>query len=468
MKPFKTKTISIVGLISVGITAQLCTSSTEKTKTSGPNFIVLFADDMGYGDIGVYGHPTIKTPNLDMMAIDGQKFTNFYTAAALSTPSRAGLLTGRLPIRNGMSSGTRRVLNPNSEGGLPPGEITIAKALKENGYRTAAIGKWHLGHKSPFLPTDHGFDSYYGIPYSNDMDKIDTVDFFTIAETERYQACNVPLMREKVIIERPADQRTLTRRYTEEAIAKIRSFKDEPFFLYLAYTSPHIPLFRSEQFKDASKAGIYGDVIEEIDWSVGQILETLKKEGIAKNTLVIFTSDNGPASFRFKTHGGSAGMLSGGKAGTYEGGLRVPAIFWWPDKIKPGVVMEMTTTMDLFPTFCSLANVNLPNDRIYDGYDISPMLLGKGTNPRDVVFYYRGTQVFAIRKGNFKAHFITQPEYYSLEKTFHDPPLLFNLDVDPSEKYNVALEHPDIIAEINKILEEHLSTLVPVENQLEK
>jgi len=275
-------------------------------------------------------------------------------------------------------------------------------------------------------------------------------------------------MREKVIIERPADQRTLTRRYTEEAIAKIRSFKDEPFFLYLAYTSPHIPLFRSEQFKDASKAGIYGDVIEEIDWSVGQILETLKKEGIAKNTLVIFTSDNGPASFRFKTHGGSAGMLSGGKAGTYEGGLRVPAIFWWPDKIKPGVVMEMTTTMDLFPTFCSLANVNLPNDRIYDGYDISPMLLGKGTNPRDVVFYYRGTQVFAIRKGNFKAHFITQPEYYSLEKTFHDPPLLFNLDVDPSEKYNVALEHPDIIAEINKILEEHLSTLVPVENQLEK
>lgn len=228
-----------------------------------------------------------------------------------------------------------------------------------------------------------------------------------------------------------------------------------------------IPLFRSEEFKDISEAGIYGDVIEEIDWSVGQILECLKSEGLSENTLVVFTSDNGPW-LTFKTHGGSAGLLRGGKGSTFEGGMREPTIFSWPGKIKPGVVMEMATTMDLFPTFLSLANIKLPDNRIYDGFDISPVMFGNGPNPRNVVLFYRDTEIFAIRKGAYKAHFITQPGYGSSERIIHDPPLLYNLEVDPSEKFNIASEHPNIIAEINLILEEHLSTLVPVENQLEK
>jgi len=459
--------LAINGLLSLGIASQQSAISMDTDKRSAPNFIIIFADDMGYGDIGVFGHPTIKTPNLDMMAYQGQKWTNFYVAAPVSTPSRAALLTGRLPIRTGMSSEKRRVLFPDSNGGLPPSEITLAKLLKDNGYRTAAVGKWHLGHKSPFLPTDHGFESYFGIPYSNDMDKIEATDYFTLADLERFQAYNVPLMRDDRIVERPADQRTITRRYTEEIVAKIRSFKEEHFFLYLAHSFPHIPLFRSDEFKDRSKAGIYGDVIEEIDWSVGQILETLKEEGIAEKTLVIFTSDNGPW-LTYKTHGGSAGLLRGGKGGTFEGGMREPTIFWWPGKIKPGVVMEMGTTMDLLPTLCTLANVSIPNDRIYDGYDISPVMLGTGSNPRDIVFYYRDTGVFAIRKGAYKAHFITQPEYGSNTKTVHDPPMLYNLNVDPSEKHNIAEKHPEIIVEIKKILNEHLATLEPVENQLEK
>jgi len=230
---------------------------------------------------------------------------------------------------------------------------------------------------------------------------------------------------------------------------------------------PHVPLFRSKEFENISLRGIYGDVIEELDWSVGEILSALKENGLDENTFVIFTSDNGPW-LTFNEFGGSAGLLKGGKGGTNEGGMREPAIFWWPGKIKPGVVVDMATTMDILPTFCSLAGANLPNDRIYDGFDISSVIFGTGPDPRDVVFYYRDTQVFAIRKGAYKAHFITQPEYGSDIKTIQDSPLLYNLNVDPSEKYNIAENYSEVIAEIKKILQEHLSTLVPVENQLEK
>lgn len=466
MKPLNKSILAINGLLSLGIASQQTAISAEKNNNK-PNFIIIFCDDMGYGDLGVYGNPNIKTPNLDLMAFQGQKWTNFYVAAPVSTPSRAALLTGRLPVRTGMSSEKLRVLFPDSNGGLPPGEITLARLLKDHGYRTAAVGKWHLGHKSPYLPTDHGFESYFGIPYSNDMDKIEKTDYYTLAETERFQAYNVPLMRNDKIVERPADQRTITKRYTEEIIEKIKSYKKEPFFLYLAHSFPHIPLFRSPEFKDKSKAGIYGDVIEEIDWSVGQILETLKKEKLAEKTLVVFTSDNGPW-LTYGTHGGSAGLLRGGKGGTFEGGMREPAIFWWPEKIKPGVITEIATTMDLLPTFCKLGNIPVPNDRTYDGYDISPVIFRTGPNPREVVLYYRDTEVFAIRKGAFKAHFITQPEYGSSQRTIHDPPLLYDLNTDPSEKHDIAAKHPEIIAEIKKVLEDHISTLVPVENQLEK
>ena len=467
------------------LTALFAGRAEEINKAGKPNFIVIFADDLGYGDLGVFGHPTIKTPALDQMAFEGQKWTNFYVAAPVCTPSRAGLMTGRLPIRSGMCSDKRRVLFPDSNGGLPQSEITIAKALKGNGYHTAAIGKWHLGHLAPFLPTRHGFDSYFGIPYSNDMDKIKGksyfADQFTFAEDEYYQAFNVPLMRDEEIVERPADQRTLTKRYTEEAIQRIQEFGDEPFFIYLAQSFPHIPLFRSEEFKDRSLAGIYGDVIEEIDWCVGQIIETLKAEGLAENTLIVFTSDNGPWH-TFKTHGGSSGLLRGAKGGTFEGGMREPTIFWWPEHLKAGVVMDMGTTMDLLPTFCSLSGTALPGDRVYDGYDISPLLLGTGKGEREVVFYYRGEQVYAIRKGDYKAHFITQLEYGSPTAhpitqpvmeikntpTVLDQPLLYNVSIDPGEKYNIADEHPEVIQEIKKVLEEHLSTIVEVENQLEK
>ena len=488
MQTLRSGVLAMTGLLSFGVVNQRCTVPDEKSKTEKPNFIIIFADDLGYGDLGVFGHPTIRTPNLDRMAYEGQKWTQFYVAASVSTPSRAGLLTGRLPVRSGMCSDRRRVLFPDSNGGLPPDEITMARILKENGYRTAVAGKWHLGHKSPFLPTDHGFETYFGIPYSNDMDRVLSIpggnwirDQITFAEEENFEAYNVPLMRDDQIIERPADQRTITRRFTEEAVARIREFKDEPFFIYLAHSLPHIPLFRSEEFRDVSLAGIYGDVIEEIDWSAGRIMEVLKEEGLAENTLVIFTSDNGHWHI-FETHGGFGGLLRGAKGGTFEGGMRVPTIFWWPGRIEPGVVMDPGTTMDLFPTFCKLADIELPDDRIYDGYDLSPLMFGNGASVRDIVWFYRGTEVYAVRKGNYKAHFITQLEYgtktahfitrpesdVEIDRKFHDTPLLFNLAVDPSERYNVAEDHPEIIAGIKEALEEHLSTIIPVENQLEK
>jgi len=273
--------------------------------TDRPNIIILFADDLGYGDIGPFGHPTIQTPHLNRMAREGMRLTQFYVAASVCTPSRAGLLTGRLPVRSGMASDERRVLFPNSKGGLPDEEITIAEALKKEGYATAAIGKWHLGHLPEHLPTEHGFDRYYGVPYSNDM------------KTDANGEKGVPLVRNKTIVEYPATQRTLTRRYTEEALSFIEANETQPFFLYLPYTFPHVPLHASEAFRDTSARGLYGDVVEEIDWSVGQILGTLRDRGLAKNTLVVFTSDNGPWLTQ-DLRGGSAGLLRGGKGSTWE------------------------------------------------------------------------------------------------------------------------------------------------------
>jgi arylsulfatase A-like enzyme len=462
-------------------------SFAQSSEKNPPNIIIIFTDDLGYGDLGVYGNPNISTPNLDQMAFEGQKWTNFYVAASVCTPSRAGLLTGRLPVRSGMTGDKRGVLFPDSKGGLPQSELTIAKALKARGYQTAAVGKWHLGHLEPYLPTDHGFDSYFGIPYSNDMNRTESIEGLSgidsqiqLAEQERFQAYHVPLMRNKQVIEQPTDQRTITKRYTEEVVNQIKQLKNGPFFIYLAHSLPHIPLFRSDDFKGKSKAGIYGDVVEEIDWSVGEILKTLKMEGLDTNTLVVFTSDNGPWH-TFKNHGGSAGILRGAKGGTFEGGMRVPSLFWWPGKLKEGVVMEMGTTLDLFPTIGNLVGFELPKDRDFDGYDLSPVLFGSGKSPRNTVFYYQGTQVRAIRMGDFKAHFIIQNEYGSptahpvtsppleipSQKTLLDKPLLFNLATDPGERYNIAEKHPEIIEEIRKILSNHLATLKPVENQLD-
>ncbi len=466
MKPFIFH-LSILLFIITILSQQ--TIAANKASSKKPNIIMIFADDMGYGDMGVFGHPTIKTPNLDKLAFEGQKWTNFYVAAPVCTPSRAGLMTGRFPIRSGMCSDQHRVLYPESKGGLPGNEITIASALKKAGYSTACIGKWHLGHLQPFDPNSHGFDYYYGIPYSNDMDQNfpDGVGYMEGCANSKPGYFNVPLKRNRETIEQPADQTTITKRYTEEVINFIKEKKDGPFFIYMAQSMPHVPLFPSKDFEGKSLRGTYGDVIEEIDWSVGQIISVLKENGLDDNTLVVFTSDNGPWLI-FNENGGSAGLLKGGKGGTFEGGMREPTIMWGPGLVKSGVVTDLGTTMDLLPTFCNLAGTKLPNDRIFDGYDLTRTIEGKEKSPRDLVIYYRGQKVFAIRKGAYKAHFITQSGYGSAGPEIHEVPVLYNLNVDPSEKYNIAEQHPEVIAEIQKILKEHMATVVPVENQLEK
>ena len=467
MKILNTGMIAMTGLLSVGITSQQSVVAMEKARTSNPNIIVFFCDDMGYGDIGPFGHPTIRTPNLERMVEEGQKWTSFYAAAPVCTPSRAGLMTGRLPIRSGMCSEKKRVLFPDSKGGLIPYEITIASMLKTAGYSTACIGKWHLGDLPQFLPNAHGFDYYFGIPYSNDMDRVGGPDYHDACMNPKIDYFNVPLMRNSEVIERPADQNTITKRYTEEAIQFISQKRDNPFFIYLAHSMAHVPLFRSKDFANKSLRGIYGDVVEELDWSMGEILNKLRETGLDKNTLVIFTSDNGPWTI-FNENGGSAGLLKGGKGSSYEGGMREPTIFWWPGKLKHSVIMDCASTLDLFPTFCSLADLKVPSDRIYDGYDLSPLMFGTGKSKRDVIFYYRDTEVFAVRKGDYKVHFKTQDGYGQDKPVVENPPLLYNINVDPSEKYNIAEKHPEVIAELRKILERHQAGVVQVENQLEK
>jgi arylsulfatase A-like enzyme len=434
-----------------------------------PNVIILYADDLGYGDLGCYGHPTIRTPNLDRMAAEGMRFTSFYSAAEVCTPSRAALLTGRYPLRSGMASNRRRVLFPNSAGGIPESEITLAEALRDRGYATACIGKWHLGHLPQYLPTKHGFDSYFGIPYSNDMDRVaDNKLGRAIFFDPKVEYWNVPLLRNEQVVERPAHQPTLTKRYTEEATAFIKAHKEQPFFLYLPYTMPHVPLFASEAHAGSSPRGLYGDVVEEIDASVGQILETLRREGLEKRTLVVFSSDNGPWLV-FETHGGSAGLLRDGKGSTWEGGMRVPGIFWWPGKIRPGAVtQELASTLDVFTTAITLAGGKPPKDRPIDSVDLSPVLFGGNSSPRQTMFFYRGSQLFAARHGQFKAHFQTQPGYGPGQLEKHDPPLLFHLGQDPGERFNVAKDHPQVSAEIRRLASDHEQTVTAVGNQLEK
>jgi arylsulfatase A-like enzyme len=434
------------------------------------NFIIVFVDDMGYGDLGSYGHPTIYTPNLDKMAYEGQKWTQFYSASSVCTPSRAALLTGRLPIRNGMIGKRNRVLFPNSKYGLPNSEITIAEKLKESGYKTAAIGKWHLGHKKEYLPLQHGFDYYYGIPYSNDMDKINGE---TCCPGSKYwqkyenqnpgstKYYNVPLIENNDIIERPVDQTTITKRFSDKAVEFIKNNKEDNFFIYLAHNLPHIPLYASDNFLGKSKRGLYGDVIEEIDHGMGLIMEELKKNHLDKNTIVVFTSDNGPW-LPFETHSGSAGLLREGKGTTWEGGQRIPGIFWGAG-IKPGVINDLGSTMDIFPTLLEMSNTNMVDDRIIDGVSIKNTLLKHEPSKRETIFYYRSREIYAVRYGEYKAHLITQGAYNypkgSDEKIVLDIPLLYNLNIDPSEKYNIADKNPEILLEIEKIIEKHKKNL---------
>jgi arylsulfatase A-like enzyme len=420
-----------------------------------PNFVVIFADDLGYGDLGCYGHPTIRTPALDRMAAEGMRFTQFYSAASVCTPSRAALLTGRLPVRTGLYSDRRRVLFPDSTEGIQDEEVTVAEALKSKGYATASIGKWHLGCRPEHLPTRHGFDLYYGIPYSNDM-----------ASAERGYP-PTPLYRNENVIEQPAVQDTLTRRYTDEALRFIEENRARPFFLYIPHTFPHVPLHASREFRGRSPRGLYGDVVEEIDASTGRILGKLRELGLAERTLVFFTSDNGPWLPR-NQNGGSAGLLREGKGSTWEGGMRVPGIAWWPGKVGPGAVSAaLGSTLDLLPTILRLAGIEPPADRAIDGRSLLPVLLGTGPPERDTVHYYRGSRLMAVRKGPWKAHFITQPGYGGEGPKEHDPPLLFHLGRDPSERYDVAREHPNVVADILEEARRHRAGVKPARSLLE-
>ncbi|MEB2780443.1 sulfatase [Algoriphagus sp. C2-6-M1] len=437
-------------------------------KEDKPNFIIIFTDDQGYGDLGAFGHPTIKTPNIDQMAVEGQKWTSFYVAANVCTPSRSAILTGRLPVRTGMYSNKRRVLFPDSGGGLPAYENTIATLLKGSGYSTAAIGKWHLGHLPQYLPTSHGFDTYFGIPYSNDMDRVNDITAKEAFADSKIEYFNVPLMRNTEIIERPADQNTITKRYAEEAVKFITANKNQPFFLYLAHSLPHVPLFASADFNGNSERGLYGDVIEEIDWSVGEILKALKANGIDENTYVIFTSDNGPW-LTYNEQGGSSGSLYGGKGTSYEGGVRVPTVIWGPGNVAPGVISKMGCTLDLLPTITSLAGAKMPEDRVYDGFDLSPVFRGENSTPREELFYYHGDRLFATRKGDFKLYFYSNnPAGYPEKLAKLEKLTLYNLGHDPSERFDLADQHPEIVAEIIELARLHSAAMVFGETQLEK
>lgn len=443
-------------------------TSFAQNSTDQPNFIIIFTDDQGYGDVGVFGHPTIKTPNLDNMAFEGQKWTNFYVGANVCTPSRSSLLTGRLPVRNGMYGRVRRVFFPDSPSGLQTTEITIAKLLKKKNYSTGIIGKWHLGHLPEYLPMNHGFDSYFGIPYSNDMDRVNDGNLFEFVWEPSIDKFNVPLMRNEEIIERPADQTTITKRYTEESQKFIRENKNKPFFLYLAHSLPHVPLFASGDFIGTSERGLYGDVIEEIDWSVGEILKTLKEEGLEKNTYVVFTSDNGPWAI-FNEMAGESGHLFGSKGTSYEGGVRVPTIIWGPGNVEPGVVSKIGSTLDILPTFSKLAGVEIPVDRVIDGYDLTGILKGENINPRKEMFYYHDDILFAVRKNEYKLIFYkNNPNGYPHNVEKLDKPSLFNLSHDPGEKYDISEKFPEKVKELSDFANDHKASFELSESELDK
>lgn len=400
-----------------------------------PNFVLVYVDDMGYGDLGVFGHPTIRTPNVDRMASEGAKFTSFYSASALCTPSRAALLTGRYPIRSGLV----RVLFPDEEFGIPESEVTLGQALQKFGYATGCIGKWHLGDKPQQAPNRHGFDFFFGLHYSNDMDG-------------RYlNTYNWPyppsLYRNEEKIETPVTQETLTERYNREAVDFIRRSKDRPFLLYLPHSMVHWPWQASAKFRGKSRYGIYGDAVEEIDWGVGEILRTLKETGLERDTLLIFTSDNGGAT---RPGGGSNGLLRGGKGSMWEGGFREPFLARWPGRIPAGLVSTgMACTMDLFATFIGLAGGHVPSDRPIDGMDIWPQLEG-GPGPRREFYYFNSdfvsdAQLRAVRSGEWKLHFRKNSP---AEKDRFEPEALYNVERDPAEKYDVLKEQTQLVTRL--------------------
>lgn len=419
--------------------------SEKMSDDKSPNFIILFADDLGYGDLQCYGHPTIRTPNLDKMAKEGLRLTSFYVASSVCSPSRAALLTGKYPSKAGVT----KVFNNKSETGLPLEETTIAEGLKSVGYSTAIIGKWHLGSRQQFLPMNQGFDYWFGLPYSNDNDSI------SAPGNSYLNGPPLPLYENNTIIERGVSMETITKRYTTKAIEFIKKEKDNPFFLYVPYTMPHVPIDASKEFKNKSEAGLYGDVIEELDWSVGQILTTLKEMGLNNKTMVIFTSDNGPMVHMDRPnynkeiiknwHHGTAGLFRGGKFDVYEGGFRVPAIIQWDDKISANrISSEVVISIDLLPTIFSLAGVDKFDKESIDGKDLTNFLLNNKKSLHNEMIYEKNGNILAYRHGHWKiVRASSNPENYEL----------YNLNNDLSEKYDVAEIYPDKVDELLRLID---------------
>jgi arylsulfatase A-like enzyme len=395
-----------------------------------PNIVVILVDDMGYSDIAPFGSKLNRTPNLDRMAAEGMKLTSFY-AAPVCTPSRAQMMTGCYAKRVSMPL----VLFPLSKVGLSAKEHTVASLLKGQGYATMAIGKWHLGDQPEFLPIKRGFDHYFGLPYSNDMPRPP-----------------LPLIRDGNVIEAPANQDTLTARYTDEAVKFITTNKEQPFFLYFPHTAVHVPLYPGEKFKGKSANGTYGDWVEEVDWSVGRVLDTLRELKLTERTFVLFTSDNGPWLSKGKA-GGVAGPLRGGKGSTWEGGMREPTIAWWPGRIAPGTACDAPMSeIDVLPTAVKLAGGTVPTDRKIDGKDIWPLLSGQTKeSPHDALFYFKNTTLQAVRSGPWKLAIATQDER-QVKTAKQAVPRLYNLDADIGETTDVAAQHPDIVAKLQKFV----------------
>lgn len=445
--------------LTAALALSACTAMADQ-----PNFIVIFADDLGYGDLGAYGSTTIRTPNLDRMAAEGMRFTDFYATAPFCSPSRASLLTGRYPVR----AGVPYVLFPTELTGLPPAEITIAEILSDEGYATAAVGKWHLGWLKPFRAQRHGFDFFYGLPYSNDMLKWDP----STVLRPQHAYWELPLLDNDEIVEAPVNQHTLTRRYTERAVTFIEDNRNRPFFLYFPHTFPHNPQYASGDFEGRSPHGLYADTVEELDWSVGEVLSTLLDLGLDEKTLVIFTSDNGPTrgggrwGHRSRI-GGSSGGLRGNKGTTFEGGMREPGIFRWPGKIGAGTeTSQPASILDLLPTLAELAGAQAPDDRILDGRSIADLLLGNQESaPQRPFFYYFGSQLQAIRLGKWKMFlrqtepaeqsgslwYLHNPELFERHHRMREKEELYDLEADRAETRNLAADHPEIVERLDRI-----------------
>lgn len=455
-----------LNLLSCSIALALGACGSGDVAEVPPNIVVIFIDDLGYADIGAFGAEGYETPNLDRMAREGMMFTDFQASTAVCSASRAALLTGSYHRRLGISG----AYGPRAQVGINGNEVTLAEICKQKGYATACFGKWHLGHHPKFLPLQHGFDEYFGLPYSNDMWPLhpDYADLPADAVERKQGYPNLPLIEGNEVVDAEVtgeDQAQLTTQYTERAVSFIERNVDRPFFLYLPHSMVHVPLFVSEKFRGKSERGLFGDVMMEVDWSVGQVLEALERNGLEERTLVVFTSDNGPW-LSYGDHAGSVGPLREGKGTMFEGGTRVPTLMLWPGRIAGGAVCdELATTMDILPTVAALIGAELPGHEI-DGVDISGLMFGEDVvSPREVFYsYYAGGQLQAVRDRQWKLHFPHRyrtmagrpggtggsPEPYQQERIGL---ALFDLKNDVGETTDIAAEHPEIVARLQRAAE---------------